>query len=156
MACLPSRLYGFKSHYPHLIYLKSYMHIDLITSLLQLSIKKGKKSKSEKELRKMFIFLIKTNKQLDLISLFNNVQKNIQPAIKLQKRKHTYKPTYATDKHQLNKASAWLLKELKKGNNKFYKALAIELLETAANTSNSIKNRQALYQTATQNIFIKT
>lgn len=130
-------------------------HLNLITSLLQTSIKKGNKSKSEKAFRSMLFYLIKNNKDLDLINFFLSVQNNIQPAVKLQKKKFFYKPSYTTEWHKKNQAAAWILKELKKNKKSFSVGLAQELTNIVANTSPSIKHRQALYQTATQKIYIK-
>ena len=130
-------------------------HLKLINSLLQNSIKKGNKSKSEKAFRNMLFYLIKNSKDLNLINFFLDVQNNIQPAVKLQKKKFFYKPSYTTEWHKKNQASAWILKELKKNKNGFSKGLALELTNIVANTSPSIRHKQAFYQIATQNIKIK-
>ncbi len=135
---------------------KNNQNIDFLTSLLQLSIKKGKKSNSEKTFRDMLFHLVKNNRELNLNKFLIEVQNNIQPAIKLQKKKFNYKPVYATEWYKKNQASTWILNELKNNNKNFYKALASELLDITTNTSSSIKHRQTLYSTALQNTYIKT
>lgn len=124
-------------------------------NIIQISIKKGKKQLSEKTFRQSLINLSKSNNNLNLTDFFEETQINIQPLVKLQKKKYNYKPVFANDIYKQNQAARWLLNEIKKNNKKFNIALASELLAINNKTSNALANQLKLYDTALQAFNIK-
>ena len=156
MACLPSRLCGFKSHYPHVMDKFSNDKFIFIENLLQLCVKKGKKNLSENLLRNSFFYFSRNHRTMCLSAVILKAFLNLQPAVKLQKKGRRHKPIYLSKRVQAIQASSWILKEVVGNRNKFYRALMIELLAAYNKTSRSIKDRQLLHQSAGSNVYLIT
>ncbi len=136
MACLPSRLYGFKSHYPQMNNFidkdhNNHKNLEIFYKLFQLSIKKGKKSINEKNFRNMLFFLAKKQHK-NLWEILLQMQSNILPIIDLRKKRKGYKIIYMSQKRRYFLSCYWILKGVNNGTaNKFTENLAIEILNAS-------------------------
>lgn len=132
--------------------------LTIIYNLLNQSIKKGKKSVTEKNIRKSLYYLMQHNNDKSIFELIDYVTKNTEPLINFKKKKNFYKPTFINKKKKAFLACSWILNEVKnQSSNKFYKNLATEIININNNKSLSTKKRLEFHKEALDklNIVIK-
>ena len=127
-------------------------------NLIQYAIKKGNKNKVENILRSLLFFIIK-NPSIQNTFNFADIKKailNTSPKISVKtKRKgsrNIYVPIKITPSRSKFLSSKWIISHAKlKTNNKFYKNLAEEIIDSSKKTSLSTKKRNDLHKLAEAN-----
>lgn len=131
---------------------------DLITKLINRSMKDGKKSVAEKQINEAFkIITQKTNE--DAISLFEKAINNIQPEMEVRARRvggAAYQvPSQVRGDRKISLAIRWLVNAARaRSNSEFHtygEKLAAELIDASKGEGGAVKKRQEMERIAESN-----
>jgi small subunit ribosomal protein S7 len=128
----------------------------VLTKLLHLLIKKGKKAKA----LKIFLNVLRKLKEAKLnvpaVEIISQAVENVKPSLHVKKVKKStkifYLPKVVSLKQKVNLSLHWIVKSAdNRSERKFEDKLAQELLDCYKGTGLTIAKKQALYDTLNQN-----
>lgn len=131
-----------------------------LQTVLQCSIKKGKKNVAEKLFRKMVFYMAQDKKKFKQNPWHTVMQGiyNLTPQVGIKvirtRRKVLYKLKFITLKKQSYLVYYWLIKSLKNNNNNFHKTMALELKEASKKRGSAFNKNKEYYNFLKKNVYI--